>query len=237
MAEPAGAVEEKRGVLREPLPLRSAKRIALRLLADTIAVSTALFIASILRFEILSATPAAKVDYTVVTIIATPLWLMLFWLYGLYEPRQVLSPINEFKQVFHGVIGGIVAIFLADSIFNLELARLWVVIAMIAGLLIVGGERLIIRKTLHFMRRRGADAARTIVVGANHEARTVARTLDRERWLGYHIIGFVDDSAPLGQDVVNGQEVLGRIADLKDLVHDHRATLVVVASTALDAQR
>jgi exopolysaccharide biosynthesis polyprenyl glycosylphosphotransferase len=103
--------------------------------------------------------------------------------------------------------------------------------------LIVGGERLAVRKTLHFMRRRGGDTTKTIVVGANHEARTIARTLEREAWLGYHILGFVDDSARKGEELGNGHVVLGSTAELRDLIRQYRPTLILVAATALDATR
>src|SRR5687768_136450 len=86
-----------------PVKRRSAKRIFLRVAADAVAVSSALFIASILRFELGlfvfdERAPAEGVDYTILTLALTPIWLVLFWMYGLYEPRQVLSPVNEFKQ-------------------------------------------------------------------------------------------------------------------------------------------
>lgn len=217
---------------------QSAYRIFLRVLADGMAVSAALFLATALRFEIFSGAPGevdgALVDYMVVTLIATPVWLLLFWLYGLYEPRQVLSPVNEFKQVFHGVVGGSVLIFVADSVFNRNLARGWALLGMAVGFVVVGGERLVIRKLLHFMRRRGSDATRTIIVGTNHEARTIAKTLDREGWLGYQILGFVDDENELGEDLENGYKVLGTLAQLKDLVDEHEVNNVLIAASALD---
>lgn len=217
---------------------QSAFRIFLRVLADGMAVSAALFLATALRFEIFSGAPGkvdgALVDYTVVTLIATPVWLLLFWLYGLYEPRQVLSPVNEFKQVFHGVVAGSVLIFVADSVFNRNLARGWALLGMAVGFVVVGGERLVIRKLLHFMRRRGSDATRTIIVGTNHEARTIAKTLDREGWLGYQILGFVDDENELDEDLENGYKVLGTLAQLKDLVAEHEVNNVLIAASALD---
>jgi exopolysaccharide biosynthesis polyprenyl glycosylphosphotransferase len=237
MAQTAPVAEATKTPARQPLQRRSAKRIAMRMLADGIAVSTALFMASIVRFEILPGAPADKVDYSFLTLLATPAWIMLFWLYGLYEPRQVLSPVNEFKQVFHGVVAGTVFIFLADSLFDLNLARGWVLLAMTLGFAVVGGERLVVRKALHFLRRRGGDAARTIVVGVNHEARTIARTLERERWLGYDIVGFVDERAPRDQEVADGHKVIGTPAELHDLVHTYDATLVLVAASAFEASK
>jgi exopolysaccharide biosynthesis polyprenyl glycosylphosphotransferase len=237
MAEPSIVLEQERSLERQPLRSRSRKRIALRVLADAMAVSTSLFVASIVRFEILPGTPAAKVDYTALTGLATPVWVILFWMYGLYEPRQVLSPFNEFKQTFHGVVAGIALIFLTDSILDLEIARGWAIIALLAGLLIVGAERLVVRKTLHFMRRRGSDTRTTIVLGANREAQTMVRALERETWLGYDIVGFVDDGVPAGQEVTRGRVVLGSTAELGSIVEGHGATIVLLASTAFDAQK
>jgi exopolysaccharide biosynthesis polyprenyl glycosylphosphotransferase len=237
LAQPAAKIGES--PVRSPAPVakRGFRRIALRVLADGLAVSATLFIASTIRFEMMRGAPVKDIDYTIITLAATPVWLLLFWMYGLYEPRQVLSPINEFKQVFHGVIAGVVVIFVADSILKLDLARGWTLLALATGLVLVGGERLIVRKSLHFLRRRGGDATRTIVLGTNQEARTIARTLERENWLGYRIIGFVDDATPQGQEIVNGHVVLGTTADLRPLIDEHRAALVLVAATAFDAFR
>ncbi|HVL63881.1 MAG TPA: sugar transferase [Actinomycetota bacterium] len=218
-------------------PRRSRRRIALRVVADAMAVSTALFLASIIRFEMLPGAPAARFDYALITAVATPAWLVLFWAYGLYEPRQVLSPVTEAKQVFHGVVAGAVLILIADSALNMNLARGWALITIATGIAAVGGERLVVRKVLHFLRRRGGDPTRAIVVGANHEARTVAKTLAREGWLGYKILGFVDDTVPAGQEIDGGGIVLGRPADLKRIVAEHRVGLVLIAATAFDAER
>jgi exopolysaccharide biosynthesis polyprenyl glycosylphosphotransferase len=237
LAQTATKIERPPVRVPEPLAKRSARRIALRVAADGLAVSAALFIASIIRFETMQTAPAKGVDYTILTLLATPAWLLLFWMYGLYEPRQVLSPINEFKQLFHGIIAGGVLLFVTDSVLKLDLARGWALMALGAALVTVGGERLVVRKTLHFLRRRGSDATRTIVLGANHEARTIARTLEREKWLGYRILGFVDDSTPRGEEIGNGHVVLGSTAELRELIHEHRATLVLVAATAFDAAR
>ena len=222
---------------REPLQRRGAKRIALRVIADGIAISTALFLASIIRFEIMAEAPAAELDYTLLIAIAVPIGLLLFWVYGLYEPRQVLGPVNEFKQVFHGVVAGVVLMFLSDSAFNLQLSRGWAFIALLSGFVIVGGERLVLRKALHFMRRRGGDLTRTIVLGTNHEALTMARTLEREKWLGYDIVGFVDDDGPSGDEFVDQARVIGKTSEIRELIEDRHVGLVLVAATAFEAGR
>lgn len=201
------------------------------------AVTSALFIASFIRFDFGTEAPAAALSYTGITLLTAPVWLLLFWAYGLYEPRQVLGPVNEFKQVFHSVFAGTALLFVADSIFRLNLSRAWVLSVFVLGLVAVGGERLVVRKILHFMRRRGGDVTRTIVLGANHEAVTVAKTLQREGWLGYRIVGFVDDNAPIGEELEAGHKVLGSTADLKRLIEEERIGHLLVAATAFEAAR
>ena len=214
-----------------------ARRRVLRAGADAMAVSSAMFLASFVRFDLLHTSPARKLDYTFITLIATPVAILLFWLYGLYEPRQVLSPVTEFKQVLHAILAGVAGIFLIDSLFNLHLARGWALLVMVGLLIGVGGERLVVRKVLHFLRRRGGDRTRTIVLGANQEARIVARTLEREAWLGYEMIGFADDVVPRGQLVGDTHPVLGTPDELRDLIEEYGATLVLIAASAFDTAR
>jgi exopolysaccharide biosynthesis polyprenyl glycosylphosphotransferase len=237
MAQPARSLDLGSAPELRPLQRRSARKIVLRMVADAMASSAALFIASIVRFEILPGSPAATVDYTLVTAIATPVLVAIFWIYGLYEPRQVLSPVIEFKQVFHGMVAGTVLLFLSDSFLNLKLARGWVLIAFVGGCIVVGGERLVVRKMLHYVRRRGGSTTRTIVLGANHEAATVARTLEREAWLGYKIVGFVDDAPPRGPEIGAVPELLGSTAELADLIEEHAVGLVLVSASAFDAAK
>src|ERR671918_1476204 len=140
MAESAPALENQPRSLKQSLQRRSSRRIAIRVVIDAVAVSSALLIASVIRFEFMQGAPAAKWDYGTITLVATPVWLLLFYLYGLYEPRQVLGPVNEFKQVFHGVVAGTVVIFIGAAFFKLDIARGWVLISMFSGLIVVGGE-------------------------------------------------------------------------------------------------
>lgn len=224
---------------RRTTKLQSARRIALRVLIDAMAVMVALFSASIIRFEIMGETPALQNgwSYPLLTVLSVPVWLSLFWLYGLYEPRQVLSPVNEFKQVFHGVVAGAVVLLISDSVLRLNLARGWALLAMFCGLVMLGGERLAVRKALHFLRRRGGDTTRTLVLGANHEGRTVANTLEREGWLGYQIIGFLDDDLPPGEKTEHGHDVLAPVADVKKVIAQRDVNLVLIAATAFETTR
>jgi exopolysaccharide biosynthesis polyprenyl glycosylphosphotransferase len=65
----------------------------------------------------------------------------------------------------------------------------------------------------------------------------MARTLERERYLGYQILGFIDDELPAGHELPSGGAILGGTAQLKELIDDNDVGLVLVAATAFEAPR
>jgi exopolysaccharide biosynthesis polyprenyl glycosylphosphotransferase len=72
---------------------------------------------------------------------------------------------------------------------------------------------------------------RVVVVGANSEGTALVEMLDRQPWLGYRVVGFVDDT------LVDAEKhpVLGPTSKTLDIVMDTNANGVIVATTAIDA--
>jgi exopolysaccharide biosynthesis polyprenyl glycosylphosphotransferase len=68
-----------------------------------------------------------------------------------------------------------------------------------------------------------------VIVGGNTEARALCHTLQRERRLGYQVLGFVDDAG-----TAIGAPVLGPVSDTLQIVRRHHAAGVVIAATAID---
>jgi exopolysaccharide biosynthesis polyprenyl glycosylphosphotransferase len=70
-----------------------------------------------------------------------------------------------------------------------------------------------------------------VIVGANGEGHAIADMLDRQPWLGYRVLGFVDDVRTEDGE----REIFGPTSNTLDVVLDKRATGVIVATTAIDA--
>jgi exopolysaccharide biosynthesis polyprenyl glycosylphosphotransferase len=71
----------------------------------------------------------------------------------------------------------------------------------------------------------------TVVVGGNDEARAIARTLRRRRWMGYDVRGFIDVGAS-GRDTIDALPVLGLVDDIGRIASEHGITSVIIAGSA-----
>ena len=97
MAQPAPIETEEPRPTPKPLQRRSARRIALRVAATRWALRLRCSWPRSSVSRSCRRLPGENVDYTLITLVATPVLMTLFFFYGLYEPRQVLGPVNEFK--------------------------------------------------------------------------------------------------------------------------------------------
>ena len=80
-----------------------------------------------------------------------------------------------------------VVCYLAKFQFSRGFFFLLIILGMPALLL----GRFVLRRVVYVLRRRGYLVHRVIVAGSAAQVDEVARVLDRERWLGYHVIGAV----------------------------------------------
>jgi FlaA1/EpsC-like NDP-sugar epimerase len=87
------------------------------------------------------------------------------------------------------------------------------------------------------LRSRRNGSRRTLIVGAGGAADLLARDLLRSSEHEYQLIGFVDDDPAKVGSFIDGRRVLGRIADLPNLIERHQISMVMLAITNLAADR
>jgi exopolysaccharide biosynthesis polyprenyl glycosylphosphotransferase len=85
------------------------------------------------------------------------------------------------------------------------------------------------RWLLRWMRRSGALVSRLLIVGAGREGRDLCRAVTRARHLGFEVVGFLDDTRPVGPAAAGLPEVVGSTIELRQAVRYHRANAVLVA--------
>ena len=94
--------------------------------------------------------------------------------------------------------------------------------------------RFVLRRAVYVLRRRGLLVHRVIVAGSAAQVDDVARVLDRERWLGYHVIGAVLPAAEaVGECTPGGVAVLGSTARTTAIVVDSDCDIVLFADGAV----
>ena len=84
------------------------------------------------------------------------------------------------------------------------------------------------------LRSAGRMTRSVIIAGANPEGRDIAAMLQAEPWLGYEVVGFVDDHAP-AREPVPGVPLLGGVAELPSILHEFPNASVIVAASAVES--
>jgi exopolysaccharide biosynthesis polyprenyl glycosylphosphotransferase len=232
--------------LTGPLPVainaRWAERILLSIgliLVDLITVLIGFWLAFILRFEVgISWAYQYEVSpsgfYQGLVFILAPTWLIVFWLFGLYDAKHLFSGIGEYSRVFNAcTLGMMLVIFFTFLDVNFVIARAWMLLSWMLVTLSVASGRFVMRRVMRKMRARGRFLTTVLVVGANEEGRAIAEQLQANCEAGILIAGFVADEPGPGSEVLPGIPVLGSIDSVETLVRQHGIQELIVASSAL----
>jgi exopolysaccharide biosynthesis polyprenyl glycosylphosphotransferase len=154
---------------------------------------------------------------------------VVFFLLRLYHQPRGLSRIDLTLAVFRAVSIGLVLTFAAAGFFfpDLPYSRLIPVYDWLATFLCVLALRLLHRAVWGRLHSAGFNRERVLIVGAGETGRELAARIQRRPWMGYEVVGFVDDTP--GRARVRGIGVVGRTADLGRVVDELAADEVIIA--------
>lgn len=210
-----------------PTALRGFRRIAAVLvLADAGAILLVL-----LALGVPQAGTGHMPGFLLVLAIGPFVWVGVFHSFGLYGIRH-LPPSEEFRRLISAVTLGILLITVGSVWWERALDRSSLAARWLAVLVL----ELAVRRIAHWhvgrAKERGALAMRTLIVGVNQEADSIADVLSAPV-RGFHPIGFVSTSST----AENGQrtEVIGTLDDLAEVIRRTSAECVFVASSAISS--
>jgi exopolysaccharide biosynthesis polyprenyl glycosylphosphotransferase len=162
-------------------------------------------------------------------ILATiPCWLVVFQFFGLYSRKQVLEPSLRLTKLLEATSVSIFAVIVvAFATGDDKLHRAWVLVLWIVATVLIVSGRLAMLRVTQALNRAHWLGLRTLVLGVNGEARTLARVLTKKRYLGYEVLGFV---GPVdgGND---GVPTLGTIDNLRQTVIDNDVAAIFIAGS------
>jgi exopolysaccharide biosynthesis polyprenyl glycosylphosphotransferase len=199
--------------------------VLLTLAVDLIAVTLAYWAAGVGKID------RKHVFVTDPVMIATiPCWLLVFFISGMYSRRLVLEPSLGIPRVLNGITLSIFMTVVVAFASGVRLSREWTLLLWVSSVVLVfAGRFMVLRLTqwLHVVKWLGL---RTVIVGNNGEARTLARVLVKKRQLGYEVLGFV---GPL-EGTIDRQPVLGPVGDIRQIVIDHDIAAVFIARSDIE---
>ena len=196
-------------------------------LADVLALLLAGAVAFAVRQLLLD--PAADLgDY----VFEGAAWIGLGWLaaivlLGGYDPRLVASGPDLFRNVLSASLAAAGIVGTTMYLLDIELSRAFFLVFFLVGPLLLLLVRLLLRRTLNGLRARGHLRSSVVAVGSVPHVDGIARTIHRETWLGYDIVGAVVPREPSAEVSALGIPVLGSEANLLDLVDRHRPDILL----------
>lgn len=198
---------------------------------DMIVITLALILAWFIRFEshLLSFDPNLGFGYYMLSLLfILPLYLLLYSAFALYKPQRtekLLSlPINIIKANIIGLLMLITLLFVIGQIdYSRYLLAMFALFSTIFSIV----ERLIFRQSLRFMRSKGFNIKYVLMVGAGVLGEQVATKFNQREYLGYNIIGFLDDNIEKGHEIA-GSSVIGRIENLDLVILSKQVDKVII---------
>jgi len=210
---------------------------------DLVAVLGSFWLAYALRFEagidwlyLHEATPSDF--YSRLVLLAAPLWLIVFWLFGLYDSKNLFTGMQEYARAFNACLLGMMLIIVSSFFYPaLSIARGWVVLSWLLVTFDVLLGRFLLRRVVQRLRVRGHFLTTVLVVGANQEGLAIVDQLREDPKAGIRIAGFADDQWSRGSQPLPGKSVLGSVDSVASLVRQHGIQEIIVASTALSREQ
>jgi exopolysaccharide biosynthesis polyprenyl glycosylphosphotransferase len=169
--------------------------------------------------------------------LTVPLWIVVFALGGLYDRRELTAGSEEVRRIFSAVTTSVIVIVMLVFWLGVDVSRSWAAGVFATGLLSLLVGRTFVRQAIRRLNERGRLVTPALVIGTNGEARRIARSLARNKWLSYDLIGFVGVGDDDVEATVEGKPVLGQVEAIDEIVRSTGAAAVIIAGTAVDPTR
>ena len=215
-----------------------AQRVGLKawlITSDAVVLALAFLAAYWLRFDLEVTTSPGIVPapyfYPLLAALLTPISILVFSAFRLYESESLLGGVSEYSRIFNACSTATIMVVLATFLMpQFVVSRFWVVAAWVLSFALTSMNRFFLRRAVYSLRRRGYFLTPSVIVGTNEEAATLARQLSDWRSSGMRMAGFVSSGPCEAQP---GLPVLGDIRDIRRIIDEHGIEDLVVAITAL----
>jgi putative colanic acid biosynthesis UDP-glucose lipid carrier transferase len=227
----------------QDLILRNSSRLEFSMrIMDVVALWFAGQLAYLLRFS-LPISEAASI-HTILLYFCCGLAFLLFPQFEVYASWRGRSKLPMFMHV----AGAWATVLLIGVVFSFlihqagELSRLWIFYWFLTGTALLVLSRAILYSALHFLREKGLNRKRVVIVGYGPTGREMHLRASQQHWYGYEVMAVhtgMEDSS--NADIVDPS--VERIATLEEIcdyveanqVHEIWITLPLSASAQLQA--
>lgn len=224
---------ETRAGVASPRPRLDPKK--LMGLADLATVAVSLALSAVVSGPVAVEGGPSRWRYLALGLATLPAWLAIMSGQKLYNVRFIGRRIDEVRRIVNATFLGTMAVALAGYFAGIDVPRTRIVVLFVVVTLLVSVEREVARRIFGAMRERGKLVRNVVIAGANPEGRELAAMLRTDRWLGYRVLGFVDDDPATDPEPVPGVPLLGTVADAGEILRSRPGASVIVAASAIES--
>ncbi|AQT78730.1 UDP-phosphate galactose phosphotransferase [Mycolicibacterium litorale] len=166
-----------------------ARRLAV---TDFVSVVLAVGLAQWLRFGGLPGTAStyADLNYLLVSIAVASLWMLALSINNARSPRIVGSGAEEYRRVLMATLAVFGGVAIISMLFKLEIARGYLMIALPTGITLLILSRWVARRmVIRARQKHGRCITRVLAVGSAPAVRDLTKSLAREEWSEYMVVG------------------------------------------------
>ena len=140
-------------------------------------------------------------------------WLTMLYVHDAYRADVFGAGADEFKRVISSSLWAAGVVGVGCYLFKTPLSRGFFVLLFVFGVPAVLAGRLALRSLLHRARLRGTLLQRVVIIGGAAHVDEIAAVLNRERRLGYWVVGALIPGGSDGQRTPSGIPILGDARD------------------------
>lgn len=159
-------------------------------------------------------------------------WLAALWIAGAYDETYFAAGADEYRRVLNATVGAAALVGIGCYLARFPLSRGFYILLFALGLPLLLLGRFIARRFIQRLRRRNRLTRRVLIAGAPRHIEGIAKVLERESWLGYSTVGCVTAYDHHYPETRTGIPILGRTADVVDIVADLDVDTLMIAEGA-----
>jgi len=181
-----------------------------------------------------------RAPYELALVLGVLLTALIFPQFGLYRAWRGASLLDEIKQLTLALLTVAVAM-LAIAYFSKAGAvysRVWALSWVLATWTVLLASRILLRGVLNWVREKGLNHRRIVIVGGRDLGREVATRIAAAPWTGLEILGFFCDDGPRAFDSDGLRlDTIGRVVDVAHYVAENEVDQVWLAMPLKDEDR
>jgi len=170
-------------------------------------------------------------DSSVVAVLVTPamglVWLALLASFGAYKLRYQRAGDMEYRRVIMASLATAGMVGVASYLMKAEISRGLFALLFSAGTVGLVVARLVRRRSMNALHRRGLLLTPIIVAGESGHVDAISKVLRRESWLGYRVVGAL--TGDRADTTPGGMPVLGSVSDTVAVIEQHDIATVIFA--------